>query len=59
MTMYYVADPDTIVAKIQSLLESAHTQHDTENTRVDTPANTSESIEHTIDTRGKVREVLE
>ena len=66
MSMYYVTDPDGVVAKIQSLLDTS--RHETprhiapEQATLQTNSgemHTSESIEHTIDTKGKVREVLE
>ena len=66
MSMYYVSDPDTVVAKIQSLLDTF--RYETPQHIAPEPGtlqansdemHTSESIEHTIDTKGKVREVLE
>lgn len=61
MTMYYVTDPDGVVASIQTILKEARDMEGTtivesqtiinENTRIN-------SDEHAFDTREKIRDVL-
>ncbi len=62
MTMYYVTDPDAVVASIQALLKEARDSYgatiiesQTIINETDTPVS---SNEHALDTRGKVRDVL-
>ncbi len=65
LNMYYVNNPDAVVANIQSLIErprhegkGGQTVEDSQS-ESDMPPSASESIEHTLDTKGKVKEVLE
>ncbi len=70
MSMYYVTDPDGVVANIQSLLDedkgkSGEIRRETTMKNQDKPKitpKTKENIEstrrHTVDTRERIRDVL-
>lgn len=64
MSMFYVTNPDAIVAQIQSLIETspnserAERNTDTIDPIVPKPSPKVETRRHTIDTREKIRDVL-
>ena len=61
MTMYYVTDPDGVVASIQALLKEARDNYGATIIESQTIINETDTIssgEHALDTREKVRDVL-
>jgi len=63
MNMYYVTDPDGVVANIQSLLDAPESEiqeirENMEEKKILSPKNELKTKAHTIDTRGKIRDVL-
>ena len=61
MTMYYVTDPDGVVASIQGLLKEARDNYGATIIESQTIINETDAIssdEHALDTREKVRDVL-
>lgn len=63
MSMYYVTDPDRIVTNIQALLDVPEWERKVKKQKIETikksTQNHTEIIEHTVDTREQVRDILE
>ena len=62
MSMYYVTDPDGVVANIQTLLDQSEQKinipNNTSPPEKALPIDASPTREHTLDTREKIRDVL-
>lgn len=65
MSMFYVTDPDGVVTSIQSLLDTPEDERVQKKKTIEPTPHTPRKIEyeigvkeHTIDTRGKIRDVL-
>lgn len=63
MSMYYVTDPDGVVTDIQSLLDIPEWERKVKKQKIETlqkpTQNYTELVEHTVDTREQVRDILE
>jgi hypothetical protein len=65
MSMYYVTDPDRIVGNIQSLLDVPESDRKKKKTTILEPVikkptnRSTQLVEHTVDTREQVRDILE